>query len=382
MADAEREQALLPLSSAATADQISIQPMSTPLATPLLLQGQEYHYRAPNACLDFQERMYRAGLVEPDDGNPVPCVLVLARAADMEMNELSLTLAEHDIRMVRIDADRSLDLALTIYPEAPLLELDQWLLRPLLVWRRHFDLTSVPIDPRSLYGSYTLDQWSAVADWLTVRSDWGHVNQPRTTGRLNRLSQLADAQEVGLAVPRTVVTTRPARNRPGGARCIVKTAGRHLLEPRPGSLQGLFPRPLDTSRAGELGEPAPVIVQQYVAADTELRVFVVGGELIPYRVEKMDPAALWQDPDAVRVTPVELEASLVEKLLALAHRWQLDVAAFDLLQADGDYVFLEVNVSCDWRWFENRADETRVSDAVNRWIVARFAELLAADRTR
>ncbi|ASO18385.1 hypothetical protein FHR81_002789 [Actinoalloteichus hoggarensis] len=382
MADAEWEQAALPLPPDATADAVTVKPVSTPLATPLLLQGQEYHYRAPNACLDFQERMYRAGLVEPGDGSPEPCVLVLARAADMEMNELSLTLAEHDIRMVRIDADRCLDLALTVYPDTPLIELDQWLLRPLLVWRRHFDLTALPVDPRSLYGSYALDQWAAVADWLTVRPDWGHVNEPRSSARLDRLTQLADAQAEGFAVPRTVVTTRPARNRPGGARCIVKTAGRHLLEPRPGSLQGLFPRPLDTSRAGELSEPAPVIVQQYLAADAELRVFVVGRELIAYRVDKLDPAQLWQDPDAVAVTPVEAAPDVADRLRALAARWRLDVAAFDLLEVEGEHVFLEVNVSCDWRWFENRAGETSVSDAVNRWIVGRFDELRRAERLR
>src|SRR5438105_2291217 len=114
--------------------------------TPMLLQGQEYFYRATDDCLDMQEWVHRLGMVTDGDGDPEPCVLVLARAADMEMNELSEALAARDIRMVRVDADRCLDVALTIYPEAPLVELDQWLLRPLLVWRRHFDLTAIPVD--------------------------------------------------------------------------------------------------------------------------------------------------------------------------------------------------------------------------------------------
>ncbi|MEO6087332.1 MAG: hypothetical protein ABIQ18_29885, partial [Umezawaea sp.] len=110
--------------------------------TPLLLQGQDYLFRLPPKTLDFQEQVHRAGLVDPGDGSPVPCVLVLARSADMEMNELSIALAERGIRMARIDADRCTDLPLTIYTDAPLVELDGWLLRPLLVWRRHFELSA------------------------------------------------------------------------------------------------------------------------------------------------------------------------------------------------------------------------------------------------
>ena len=109
---------------------------------PLLLQGQDYFFRSADTSLDFQERVHRADLVDDGDGDPIPCVLVLARAADMEMNELSLALAERNIRMVRIDADRCVDVALTVYTDNPLIELERWLLRPIMVWRRHFDITA------------------------------------------------------------------------------------------------------------------------------------------------------------------------------------------------------------------------------------------------
>jgi hypothetical protein len=357
------------------------QPMLPSRPTPLLLQGQDYVFRAPSGCYDFQEQIHRLEMVE-DTGEPSPCVLVLARSADMEMNELSIALAERGIRMARIDVDRCLDLALTIYTDTPLIELDRWLLRPLLVWRRHFELTAMPVDPRTISGAYALDQWGTVAGWLTERTEWAHVNPARATGHLNRLTQLSDAAAFGLRTPRTAVTTQPGRSRPGGGQCIVKTAGRHLVEPRPGVQHGLFPRPLDTSRAGDVPETAPVIVQQYLAADTELRVFVVGDKLIGYQVDKYDPAQLWVDPDNVAVQATEVPTALADRLLALARHWRLQVAAFDLLVVDGEHVFLEVNVNCDWRWFEHRAGSTDVSDAVHEWVAVRFGELLAADRGR
>jgi hypothetical protein len=316
------------------------------------------------------------------DGSPQPCVLVLARAADMEMNELSIALAERGIRMARIDADRCVDIPFTVYTDAPLIELDRWLLRPLLVWRRHFELSALPVEPGTLSGAYAVDQWASVANWLTSRSDWAHVNPSRSTAHLDRLTQLSDASAFGLRIPRTAVTTRPGRTRPGGGACIVKTTGRHLLEPRPGVQHGLFPRPLETSRSSDAPEPAPVIVQQYLPSDTELRVFVVGERCIAYQVDKMDPAQLWVDPDAVRVTRTDVPARLVDKILALTRHWRLQVAAFDLLVTGDDHVFLEVNVNCDWRWFEHRAGSTAVSDAVHDWVADRFRELSGAGKGR
>ncbi|HEY0807667.1 MAG TPA: hypothetical protein VGD84_21550, partial [Pseudonocardiaceae bacterium] len=217
------------------ADQVrTVTAQPTDRTTPLLLQGQEYVFRAPVTALDFQEQVHRLDLVDPGDGEPEPCVLVLARSADMEMNELSIALAEHGVRMARIDIDRCLDLSLTVYPEAPLVELDRWLLRPLLVWRRHFELAALPVDPGTLFGAYVVDQWRSVADWITSRGDWAQVNS-RATGHLpDRLTQLSDAARFGLRIPRTVVTTRPSRHRPGGGPCVVKPSGRHLVEPSSG----------------------------------------------------------------------------------------------------------------------------------------------------
>lgn len=352
---------------------VTAQPVTR--ATPLLLQGQEYVFRAAAADLDFQERVHRLDLVDAGDGEPEPCVLVLARSADMEMNELSIALAERGVRMARIDVDRCLDRSLTVYPDAPLVELDRWLLRPMVVWRRHFELAALPVDPGSLFGAYAADQWRSVADWLTNRTDWAQVNTLVGGRHLDRLTQLADAAAFGLRVPRTVVTTRPARHRPGGGTCVVKTAGRHLVEPSSGVQHGLFPRPLDTRRGGPAPEAAPVIVQQYVPSDHELRVFVVGEKLLAYRVDKLDPAQLWVNPDAVDVLRTDVPAALADTLVALARFWRLDVAAFDLLMCGDTPVFLEVNVNCDWRWFESRSGEADVSAAVAAWVAARFEEL-------
>ncbi|HKN99910.1 MAG TPA: hypothetical protein VJX10_22515 [Pseudonocardiaceae bacterium] len=345
--------------------------------TPLLLQGQGYAIRAPATTAAPAPAGHDPA--DDGDGEPRPCVLVLARSTDVEMTELSAALAVRGVRVARIDADRCLDLSLTVYPDAPLVELDNAMLRPVLVWRRHFEPAALPVDPGTLYGAYVVDQWRSVADWITARTDWSCVNAGRP---VDRLTQLAAAARFGLAVPRTVVTTQPARHRPGGGTCVVKTTGQDVVEPLSGHRHGLGPRPVDPRLGGGRPEPAPVIVQQYLPSDHELRVFVVGERVIGYRVDRGDPGALWLDPAAARVRPVPVEPALGGTLRALARHWRLDIAAFDLLVRDGTPAFLAAGAHCDWRWCEHLSGEPAVSAAVANWVTARFEELHgAATRT-
>lgn len=345
----------------------------TDRTTPLLLQGQGYVFRAPAATVDVPAQVNQG--LATDDGAPLPCVLVLARSTDVEMTELSAALALRGVRVARIDADRCLDVSLTVYPDAPLVELDHAMLRPLLVWRRHFELAALPVDPGTLYGAYVVDQWRSVADWITARTDWSGVNAGRP---VDRLTQLADAARFGLAVPRTVVTTQPSRHRPGGGTCVVKTSGRHLVEPVSGRQHGLCPQPLDPRLGGGRPEPAPVIVQQYLPSDHELRVFVVGDSVIGYQVDRRDPSRLRLDPEAVRVRQARVDPSLAGTLRALARYWRQDVLAFDLLVRDGTPTFLVASAHCDWRWCEHLSGEPAVSAAVADWVTARFEELRRA----
>ncbi len=107
----------------------------------------------------------------------------------------------------------------------------------------------------------------------------------------------------------------------------------------------------------------------------ELRVFVVGAQVIGYRVDKLDSAQLWAGPEVVLVDGVELSSDLATKLVALCRYRRLDVAAFDLLVRGDDVVSLEVNVNCAWRWFEQRADRLVVSEAAHSWVRDRFESL-------
>jgi hypothetical protein len=342
---------------------------------PLLMRMNSYSCALSDRTLDFQQRMFDFG-VRPvaSDAPAVPCVLVLSRAADREMDALSLRLAADGVRLVRIDSDRSEAVPVCV-PGDGRIEVAGEPFAPRVLWLRHFDLTAIPGAASGGYGGYVTGQWEAFLAWAVANPAWRLVNRPARD--LDRLTQLDGARAAGLTVPRTVLTTEPRRSLatlgdPAGG-YVLKPVGSHWLEPEPGSLRSLFPRRV--SRGDLLAggpEPAPTLVQEFVESDHELRIFVVGDEVIAYRVDKASAEDLWTDPDSVRVTPVDPPARLVPVLRRLSASWGLDVAAYDLLVAGDDHVFLEVNVTGDWLWFESRAGSDAVSEAVLRHVRAVF----------
>lgn len=170
--------------------------------------------------------------------------------------------------------------------------------------------------------------------------------------------QLTVAAQVGLVVPRTLITSDPDAARSfidaiGPHRVIYKTflaspeCWRETRVVQPGELALL-----DTLRC------APVIFQEYVPADADLRVTMVGpymfvaairsargGYEVDYRMDM--PGASFEST----TLPPPVDA----RLRALMARLGLRYGAIDLRRRpDGEHVFLEVNPAGEWLFVEER----------------------------
>ena len=123
---------------------------------------------------------------------------------------------------------------------------------------------------------------------------------------------------------------------------------------------------------------APVIFQEFVPAEADLRVTVMGSHCVA--------AAIRTAPSSYRYDyRMDLERSTVElfalpgkieaRLLALMRRLGLVYGAIDLrLTLDGRFVFLEINPSGQWLFIEER---------IGRSMTETFARLLVdGDRGR
>lgn len=189
----------------------------------------------------------------------------------------------------------------------------------------------------------------------------------------NRVAQLAYAREHGLRTPRSVVSGDPLTalaGLPGDGDLLVKALGPHYVELPAGSAKPLLPRRMTRAQFARAGrQAAPLLVQEYVAHDHELRVFVVGSRCIAFRVIKPTADAYGRDPEAVTVVPWRLDDRVAARIVSLLTDCGLQIGAVDLLATPDGPVFLEVNATGSWRWFEHRTRTTAVSEAVAERLV-------------
>ncbi len=105
---------------------------------------------------------------------------------------------------------------------------------------------------------------------------------------------------------------------------------------------------------------APVILQQYIPKDLELRVTVVGERVFPCAIYSQEQVGNQEDWRRQEIEKLRHEAftlpDAIEKLcIQLLKRLNLDFGCIDLiLTPEGDYVFLEINPLGQWLWVEEK----------------------------
>jgi glutathione synthase/RimK-type ligase-like ATP-grasp enzyme len=342
---------------------------------PVLLRGPTHETTLVPASYDFQTRVGRPSM--HDDDGCTPCVVVLSRTADREMDELSLRLAADGIPMLRMDSDRLQGQDVCWDLERDVLVTGGRSFSPRACWVRYFAPSAIPAVSDARLSAYMRDQWPSWACVLLAAHGAHAVNAATGRGTPDRIEQLTEARSVGLRTPTTVVATslaEAARRIPGDGDLLVKSLGEHFVEPAPGHLTGLAPRRIGRheSMSSDVLEPAPVIVQEFLHCERELRIYAVDREFVTFAVHRPSPESLWTEPDRLRGCVVRTPDALARALRRLVSHWGLDVAAFDFLETPGGLVFLEVNVACDWLWCESLAGASPVSAAVHKLVSGRF----------
>lgn len=238
-------------------------------------------------------------------------------------------------------------------------------------WRRPLQYTLHDGIAQDAAGfTYTECNEAMVGMWAALDIAW--VNPPALDEEAHHKPyQLALAGEVGLRIPETLIT-----NDPDAAREFV---GRHGLG---ATIYKTFIADEDNWRETRLVgdkelelieqlELAPVIFQEYIPAEGDLRITVVG--------EEMFCAAITPAPGGYQIDyrmdlqgaayrPTEVPSEVEKGLRALMQRLGLVYGAIDMRRtAEGEHVFLEVNPAGEWLFVEERT---------NQPITAAMADLL------
>ncbi len=220
----------------------------------------------------------------------------------------------------------------------------------------------MPQGRSTLRRAYAADSWLALADQLDV------VSAAMITHREpGLLAQLATARGCGVAVPATVVTTDPVQAAAllPGSKLVIKALHRHFVEARPGLLHGIFPEIIERHDLCRVAAGPPVVVQEHIAHDAEIRVYHVHGQIAAaFAITKPGPAEPWLHPELVTARQVEPPDAVAAAASAVAAAMSIDFGALDFLITGGVPVFLEANFAGDWRWLEAKVRTAPVTAAV------------------
>lgn len=219
---------------------------------------------------------------------------------------------------------------------------------------------------------FTGNEWQeAIAGlWQLLDARW--VNDPGRDEIASRKAlQLEVAAEVGMRVPRTLITSDPDRarsfiEREGVGKSVYKTFScTHQIWRETRLVHEDDVAMLDAVRL------APVIFQEFIAAADDLRITVIGDRLFPAAID----ASRTEYPVDFRMSLGEAETSAADlpdevsdQLLGLMRRLGLVYGAIDMKRTpDGEYVFLEVNTAGEFLFVEERTGQP-IARALADWL--------------
>ena len=197
--------------------------------------------------------------------------------------------------------------------------------------------------------------------WNLIDAVW--VSRPdKIMQAESKVYQLSVAQKIGFSVPNTIIT-----NDPRTAKAFYEEFQAVIYKPmrsgkifRNDEVSLIFTSLVEGqhSKRFDSAKFAPVLLQEYVPKEVEIRATVVGNsvfsvELITQHdeISKID----WRRKNAFQIEhrPHSLPFQIELLCKSLVERLGLNFGAIDLiLSPSGEYVFLEINPNGQWAWIQ------------------------------
>ncbi|MBI1685853.1 MvdC/MvdD family ATP grasp protein [Caulobacter hibisci] len=244
-------------------------------------------------------------------------------------------------------------------------------------WRRPlpYGLDEAMTDPDDRNFAFGECQAAINGLWSCLDATW--MNDPiRDEAAARKTWQLKLAAAMGLRAPRTLITNDPDRAREfiaaEGDRGVIYKAfsatDRAWRETR-------LLRPEEQDQLDAVRH-APLIFQEHIRADIDLRITVVGPKIFAAEIHsgatnyRVDFRMTMYDAD---MRPHVLPDAVIADLRALMARLGLVYGAIDMrLTPEGEYVFLEVNPAGQWLFIEERTGQP-ITEAVAEQLMAAAA---------
>ncbi|MGU7775698.1 MvdD family ATP-grasp ribosomal peptide maturase [Burkholderia sp. MR1-5-21] len=210
-----------------------------------------------------------------------------------------------------------------------------------------------------------IDQSRATVHGMIASLDAFHLDPVHRLRRAeNKQLQLKIAREVGLHIPRTLITNEPEAVRTFARECrhgmIMKTLSSFAIYEQ-GEEKVVFTNTVQTKDLEHLADLryCPATFQEQVSKALELRTTIVGDRLFTASIDsqRSEKSRIDWRRDGLELIdewePYQLPPNVEERLLRLMRILGLSYGAADLiLTPDGHHIFLEVNPVGEFFWLE------------------------------
>ena len=227
-------------------------------------------------------------------------------------------------------------------------------------WRRPqpFDMGDLIQDPVDLNFALSESMTAFSGMWRSLDAFW--INPPGHDDDASyKLYQLRVAQEIGLKIPKTCITSNPQEAREFARQQVnQKTVYKAFTGTREAWRETRLLKPEELELMDESLPLAPVIFQEYIEAQDDLRITVIGDKIFSAGIDSQSTAYRVDYRMHIHEVPMRafnLPSDVSNKLLALMKHFGLVYGAIDMrLTPQGEYVFLEVNSAGQWLFVEQK----------------------------
>lgn len=246
------------------------------------------------------------------------------------------------------------------------------------VWYRRLRVPTMPTDmDAGVYDFCVRENRSALIGGL-IGQEARWMSHPEAIWKAEfKPYQLQVAAQVGLDVPKTLISNRPVSIREfyQQHRPIIAKPVRSGYVVKSGVECAVFTTKLEDEVMNDLSDAAlsPTIYQELLPKAYDIRVTIVGRQLFAVSIDSQsDPNAVidWRKTENPLLphAPIELPEPLQRSLLELMSRLSLTYGAIDLvLTPDGRYVFLEINPNGQWLWIDEMLS-LGISRSIAEWL--------------
>lgn len=303
-------------------------------------------------------------------------IVILSNKYDITVDYVIRILAKDRRRFLRINTEDIVDKNVSItFPEFSykigkglenydlVHELGSiWFRRP----GRPFEFTSKESRPSETVVSFVEDQWHAFIEGIRSIDNVFWVNDPdKNHIAENKIFQLKLAQEIGLRIPRTCITTDKEEIMKFKEKCDGNIVGKALYSPLIEDKDEdyfIFTNIIESIEESSKREfsLAPSIFQELLTNKTDYRLTIIGDHCFSVRVIRESSKGIPSDwriiKEGLKFQPCELPSSIREKCIEMVKKLGLVFGAIDLVQTSDEFYFLEINPNGEWAWLQKESE--------------------------